>query len=129
MLLGPILHETRRRGPEKVALWFGDRGWTYAEMDGTTDRIAAALAAAGVQAGDRVALFMPNCPELLFSYFTCFKLGAITVPLNYRYRQEEAHYALTHSGSTALIVHEALAGEVERLPLDELGVRRRYLVG
>jgi acyl-CoA synthetase (AMP-forming)/AMP-acid ligase II len=127
MLLGRILHDTRQRTPDKIALWFDDKSWTYGELDDATDRIAAALGAAGVRSGDRVALFLLNCPELVFSYFACFKLGAVAVPLNYRYRQAEAQYALEHSGATTLIAHPALAGEVVGLPLARMGIRRCYL--
>jgi acyl-CoA synthetase (AMP-forming)/AMP-acid ligase II len=127
MLIGQILRDTRQRAPDKVALWFGRRSWTYGELDDATDRVAAALAAAGVRPGDRVALFLPNCPELVLGYFACFKLGAVAVPLNYRYRQEEARYALEHSGATTLIVHHALADEVTGLPLAPMGVSRCYL--
>jgi acyl-CoA synthetase (AMP-forming)/AMP-acid ligase II len=129
MLIGRMLTETRRRAPDKVALWFGERSWTYAELDDATNRIAAGLSAAGVGAGERVALFLPNCPELVLGYFACFKLGAIAVPLNYRYRQEEARYALEHSGATSLLVHQSLAGEVAGLPLAGMGISRRYLAG
>jgi acyl-CoA synthetase (AMP-forming)/AMP-acid ligase II len=129
MLLDRLVTETRQRTPDKIALWFGEQHWTYTALDDTTDRIAAALTAAGVRCGDRVALFLPNCPELVFSYLACFKLGAISVPLNYRYRQPEAQYALEHSGSGTLIVHPALVGEVEKLPLAAMGIARRYLTG
>jgi long-chain acyl-CoA synthetase len=127
MLLGQVLSETRKKSPDKIALWFGPGHWTYADLDDATSRIAAALLQAGVRAGDRVALFLPNCPQLLLSYFACFKIGAINVPLNYRYRQEEARYALEHSGASTLIVHQVLRKEVEGLPLPSLGVTRRYL--
>jgi len=127
MLIGRMLTETRRRTPDKIALWFGERSWTYAELDDATDRLAAALAADGVRAGDRVATFLPNCPELVLAYFACFKLGAIVVALNYRYRQAEARYALEHSGATSLIVHASLAGEVTGLPLADLGIRHAYI--
>src|SRR5262245_27606055 len=129
MLIGQMLTETRRRTPDKVALWFGERSWTYAELDDATDRIAAALSAAGVRAGDRVAVFLPNCPELVLGYFACFKLGAVVVPLNYRYRQDEARYALEHSGAASLIVHRSLSGEVTGLPLAGMGISRCYLAG
>src|SRR4051794_37297971 len=122
MLIGQMLSETRRRTPDKIALWFGERSWTYAELDDATQRIAAALASAGVRAGERMAVFMPNCPELVLSYFACFKIGAIVVPLNYRYRQDEARYALEHSGATSLIVHQALSREVTDLPLASMGI-------
>lgn len=129
MLLGRMLRDARRRAPEKVGLWFGDRSWTYAQLDDETDRIGGGLEAAGARTGDRIALFMPNCPELLLGYLACFKLGAVAVPLNYRYRQAEAQYALEHSGATTLLVHPALVGEVERLPLERMGLRRRYMTG
>src|SRR5690349_6086859 len=129
MLLGRMLTQTSRRTPDKVALWFGERSWTYAELDGATDRIASGLSAAGVRAGERVALFLPNCPELVLGYFACFKLGAVAVPLNYRYRQDEARYALGHSGAASLIVHQSLSGEVAGLPLAGMGVSRCYLAG
>ena len=81
MVIGQLLSETRKKAPGTLALWFNERSWTYAELDDATDRIAAALLAAGVQAGDCVALFMPNCPELILGYFSCFKIGAITAQL------------------------------------------------
>lgn len=126
MLLGHMLHKTRWRQPDHIALWFGERRWTYAELDDVSDRVAASLAAAGVQAGERVAVFLPNCPELLFTYLACFKLGAIAVPLNYRYKQDEARYALEHSASTTLITHPMLAAEVAGLPFQEMGITRCY---
>jgi acyl-CoA synthetase (AMP-forming)/AMP-acid ligase II len=129
MLLGQVLRHTRERTPDKVALHFGGRLWNYAALDDQTDRVAAGLAVAGVRPGYRVALLLPNCPELVLCYFGCFKLGAICVPLNYRYRQEEARYALEHSGATSLVVHQSLAAEVEHLPLAAMGVARRYLAG
>jgi acyl-CoA synthetase (AMP-forming)/AMP-acid ligase II len=124
-----MLTEMRTRTPDKIALWFGERSWTFAELDDATDRIAANLSAAGVRAGDRVGLFFPNCSELVLGYFACFKLGAIAVAMNYRYRQPEARYALEHSGATSLLVHRTLAGEVTGLPLENMGVKNCYLVG
>src|SRR6516165_9726020 len=129
MLLDRLVADVRQRTPDKIALWFGDQHWTYASLDETSERIAAALAVASVRCGDRVALFLPNCPELVFSYLACFKLGAVSVPLNYRYRQPEAQYALEHSASATLIVHPSLVGEVEKLSLAAQGVARRYLTG
>ena len=129
MLIGQMLTQSSRRSPDKIALWFGDKSWTFADLEDATNRIAAALSSAGVHAGDRVAVFLPNCPELVLSYFACFKLGAIVVPLNYRYREPEARYALEHSGATSLIVHATLAKEVTGLPLASMGILRRYLVG
>src|SRR5215212_10300393 len=127
MLIGQMLNEARRRAPDHSALSFEGRNWTYADLDDATDRMAAALGDLGVRLGDRVALFLPNCPELVLGYFACFKLGAVAVPLNYRYRQAEVRFAIEHSGASTLIVHPSLASEVDPTALATLGVSRLYL--
>lgn len=129
MRLGETLRRARRQCPAKAALHFEGGSWSYGELDDRSDRVAAALHAAGVRAGQRVAMFLPNCPELVLGYFACFKLGAVSVPLNYRYRREEAHHAIRHSGATTLVAHAALAAEVDPTPGAGLGLERCYLVG
>lgn len=127
MFIGRMLTEICNRSPDQVALSFNDRRWSYAELHDATDRLAAGLVRAGLGAGDRVALFFPNCPELVLSYFACFKIGAIAVPLNYRYREAEARFAIEHSGATTLITHPSTVAEVAALPGQGLGVQRWYL--
>ena len=129
MIFGEVLRAARQRNPDKLAFVCGDRKFSYAELDDITDRLAGGLYAAGVRTDDRVALFTPNCTELVLSYLACFKLGAMAVPLNHRYRQAEAEYAIGHSGSTTLIVHADKLPDVAHLEFDRLGVSRRYLVG
>jgi long-chain acyl-CoA synthetase len=128
MSLTKLLRNSALRWTDKVALWFAEEGWTFAQLDRASSQVAAGLQAAGVRSGDRVALFMPNCVELVFCYFGIFKLGAIAVPLNYRYRAEEAEYALNHSTAGTLIVHEKLFHEIAELPLAEMGVTRCYQI-
>lgn len=128
MRTAEMLRETRERTPEKLALVFGDQRWTYAELDDVTDAVAARLVAAGVHADDRVVFWMPNCPELFFSYLACFKIGAIAVPLNHRYKLPEAQYSIAHSGATTLIIHTDKLDEFAPLSLAELGFARGYLI-
>lgn len=128
MIFRDVLRSTRERSPQKLALIVGERRFTYAELDDVTDRVASALHAAGVERDDRVALFMPNCAELVFCYLACFKLGAIAVPLNHRYRTAEAEYALDHSGSTTLIVHADKLADTRGLAWERLPIARCYLV-
>ena len=97
MTLAGSLRDGHTRHPEKTALIFGEHAWTYAEVDTLTDRLATNLLAQGVEPGDRVALHMSNCPELVFSYFGCFKAGAIAVPINTRMGPSEIEYFLQHS--------------------------------
>ncbi len=84
MTLARFLRDGHAHHPEKTALIFAEHTWTYAEVDTLTDRIATNLLAKGLEPGDRVALHLSNCPELVFSYYGCFKAGAIAVPINAR---------------------------------------------
>src|SRR5262249_32089968 len=63
MRMGEMLAATARRVPQRVALCFEERCWTFAELDALATQVAAGLARAGVRPGERVAFFMPNCPE------------------------------------------------------------------
>jgi long-chain acyl-CoA synthetase len=99
-----------------VAIRYGDQALSYAEMELGAHRLAAGLLEAGIVPGDRVALFMPNCPELVIAYLGCFEAGVIAVPLNTRYRAPEVAYALERSGAETLIVHRSLVGEATVAP-------------
>ena len=97
MSLARFLRDGHTHHPEKTALIFGEQTWTYAEVDTLTDRLATNLLAQGLKPRDRVALHMSNCPELVFSYYGCFKVGAIAVPINERMGPSEIEYFLQHS--------------------------------
>ncbi len=127
MSLTSLLKDAGQRWPEKTAIWFADRAWKFGELDDVSDRIAAGLAKAGAQPGDRIALFTPNCIELLQCYFGIFKLGAIAVPLNDRYQAEEFRYGVEHCGATMLIAHVELLDRIKGLPLGELGIKKSYV--
>ncbi len=72
MTLARCLRDGHTHHPEKTALIFAEHAWSYAEVDALTDRLATNLLAQGLKPGDRVALHMSNCPELVFSYYGCF---------------------------------------------------------
>ncbi len=101
---------------DRDAIRCGQRTLTYGELGDGIARLAAGLLDAGLTPGDRLALFMPNCPELVIAYQACFAAGIIAVPLNTRYRAPEVSYALGRSDTTSLIVHPRLAGEVPHGP-------------
>ena len=129
MLQGEMLKRAAAQWPNQPAIVYGPDSWTYRRLDDVTDRMAAGLARAGVTIGDRVAIFIPNGIELACSYFACFKLGAVAVPLNNRYAHPEVRYSIEQSGATTLLVHAELWTEIAPLPLSELGIKRCYLAG
>lgn len=91
--IGRVLEDWARAAPERVALKFEQRSWTYAEFNTWANRLAAAFAAHGVKAGDTVAILMENRPEALACVAGAVKLGAIAGMLNHNQRGD----ALSHS--------------------------------
>ena len=83
------------RYPQKVALVFMGRTWTYSQLQLEAEKIASALRNMGVQKGDRVVLDMQNCPQLVITHFAILRLDAVVVPVNPMNRTEELkHYIL-----------------------------------
>ncbi|MGU3469034.1 acyl-CoA synthetase [Methylobacterium sp. C33D] len=103
MNLAHFLHRAARRYPDAVALAWGDRRWTWAELDARVDAMAAALKARGVAKGDRVLIQARNSNQLFESMFVCFRLGAVWVPANFRQTPAEIAYLARASGTSTLI--------------------------
>jgi fatty-acyl-CoA synthase len=94
--------------PDKVAIVHGDRRSTYREFAGEAVRLARALQASGIEAGDRVAYLCPNIPELLIAHFAVPLAGAVLVAINSRLAGQEVRYICEHSGAKLLIVDSEL---------------------
>jgi fatty-acyl-CoA synthase len=94
-------HAAERAGD--VALLDRDRPVTYGELDDEARRLAAGLAALGVQRGDRVALWLPNVPAWLACLFACARLGAIAVSVNTRFKASEVGDIVGRSGCRTLV--------------------------
>jgi acyl-CoA synthetase (AMP-forming)/AMP-acid ligase II len=103
LLLGEALARWARKNPEKEALVFNDKRYTYSELDERVNRLANGLKNLGVCRNDRVAFMFQNCTEIIECYFACAKLGVIAVPLNFRLTDIEISYQLAHSGAVMLI--------------------------
>ena len=79
---------------------------TFAELNASSNRIANAFVAAGMEKGDRVALLMMNSSEFVEAFFALAKVGAVVVPLNWRLVPDELEFILKDSGATRLIFGE-----------------------
>ena len=104
--------------PDRVALHFIETGVeiTYAALLADVRRFAEGLARAGVGRGTHVAVMLPNVPEMPITWLALATLGAVMVPVNIRYTEHELHYVLTDSGARHLVIDQAFAGLVERMP-------------
>src|SRR5271170_2720 len=101
-------HQRALRSPERRALHFEGRTWTYAEMQRGIEDCAARLSALGVDKGDRVAFLGLNQPMFFFVMFATARLGAIFVPLNFRLTGPELAFMIEDCGAVALIVDAQL---------------------
>jgi len=112
-----LMHEwltlNARRDPEKTAIVAGEDRWKYRDLDGCSDRLAAALIAGGVKRHDRVVVFLENSPESVASLFGILKAGAVFVILNGTMKAKKLSYILKDSGATALITDVRKAQVVE----------------
>jgi len=79
------------------------RRWTYAELDVDVTALALGLLAQGVQAGDRIGIWSPNCPEWTLLQYATAKVGAVLVNVNPAYRSHELDYVLQQSGMRMLV--------------------------
>jgi fatty-acyl-CoA synthase len=105
MNLAHLLTQNARRHGERIGFIWGDRSWTWREIDANVSALAAALAARGIVKGDRILVHSKNCDEMFWSMFAAFRLGAVWVPTNFRLMPDEVTYLATASGARALLCH------------------------
>jgi len=115
------LEISARRYPDKLALVFMGRTWTYAALQHEAEKLAGYLATLGVRKGDRVVLNMQNCPQLVISHFAILRLDAVVVPVNPMNRMEELKHYITDPDARVAIttadLAPELAGASDALPL------------
>jgi fatty-acyl-CoA synthase len=103
--IGENLEHITARFPDRDALIVRHQGirCTYQEFDEATDRLAKAFLQMGVELGDRVGIWSPNCAEWVAVQYATAKIGAILVNVNPAYRTSELEYVLNQSGCRFLI--------------------------
>ncbi len=90
--------------PDRTAIVFEGKRFTFSQLNARANRFANALMGLGVVKGDRVAILQVNCNQYLEAYYGAAKMGAIFVPLNFRAKREELIHMLNHSESSVLLV-------------------------
>lgn len=85
---------------------------SFARIDAASDAVAAALAAAGIVKGERIALYCPNVVEFVISYLGIVKAGAVVVPVNLLIQPSEIRYVLEDAAVRGVIYHAALGEKV-----------------
>jgi long-chain acyl-CoA synthetase len=108
--------ESVREHPRKAALFWGEREYTYAELWERSLDVAAQLKRQfGVQAGERVGLWLKNCPEFVPALFGILEAGAVVVPINNFLKPDEVNYILNDAGIDVLVTDADLGSHVRAL--------------
>ncbi|MBC7992177.1 MAG: long-chain fatty acid--CoA ligase [Rhizobacter sp.] len=107
------LEVTARRFPDKAATIFFGREMSFSELQASADSVAGWLQSVGVKPGDRVALFMQNCPQFLSSFYGILRANAVVVPVNPMNKAEEFAHYITDPEAKVAICSADLAAVVE----------------
>ncbi len=106
--LHDVMRATAARYPDRPAITFKDETISFAAFDRDSNRLANGLAALGLSSGDRMALYLPNCPQYELGFYAASTLGAISCPMNPSYREREITYQVNDSGATVMVTHASL---------------------
>jgi len=107
--LGQNLKVNAKKFPDTVALKERDRAFTYPETNRRVNRLAHGLLSLGLRKGDKVAVLLENCIEIVEVYLATAKTGLVIVPINFRLLGPEVEYIATNSDARAFIVHDEFA--------------------
>src|SRR5258708_196393 len=101
--LKDLLNEMARRFPRNCALYYFGSCMTYGELNRKADQFANLLLQEGIRPGDRVALYLPNCPPCVIAFFGVLRAGAILTQLNPLYSASETAHQLKDSGAKYVV--------------------------
>ena len=110
-----LIDDAAKKYPNNTAIIYGgvvhqlggalmDAKMTFQQLQDITNRFAAALQGLGVKKGDRVALFLPNCPQFPIAYYATLKAGGIVVPCNPLYVARELEHQVNDAGAETIVV-------------------------
>ena len=103
-----LLEGTAEKFPEHTAIVYFNKTMTYRELNDLSDRFATALDDLGVKKGDKVAIFLPNTPQFVISYYGITKIGAVETAISPLYKEREVEHQLNDSEAETVVVLDAL---------------------
>lgn len=101
------------RVPDREALVFRDRRFTYGQIEARANQLAHHMATQGVGPGDHVGLYLMNCPEYVDALLAAYKLRAVPINVNYRYVEDELLYLLDDADVVGVLYNHELADRID----------------
>jgi crotonobetaine/carnitine-CoA ligase len=112
-----VMHNLLERQAAKYGgrtyMYFENKEFSFEEMNDQANRVASGLQKLGIGKGDKVAVVMENCPEVIFLMFGLSKLGAVEVPINIFHKGEVITYMVDHSDAKIVVMHSPLIDRLE----------------
>ena len=128
--LGEFLDIVVRSNPDKIFVEIAGQQITYSDFYRRCRSAATMFRDLGIGHGDRVCLFLPNVPEVLYTWFGLALIGGIAVTINTAYRRDEMAFILNNAEASALVAHQNLLEDIATQAADIAPcVRHRLLVG
>ncbi len=113
--LDRLLKESASKHPDAVAIIFEGYKMTYKELDEAVDRLATALQDLGVEKGDKVAIFLPNCPQFVIAYYAILRAGGVVTAVNPLYTERELEYQLNNAEAVGIVTLDLLYERVAKV--------------
>ncbi len=110
--LGQIQKLNAKKFKDTVALMDKDRSFTYPALNKRVNQLAHSLSSLGFQKGDKLAVILENCIEIVELFLATAKTGIIMVPINFRLASPEVEYIVNNSDAKAFVVHDLFADTV-----------------
>jgi long-chain acyl-CoA synthetase len=121
--LHQLLDESAKQYPDKIAIIFQDNIISYKELSQEVNNFAAGLQNKGLAKNNRVAIYLPNIPQFIISYYGALKAGAIVTSISPLFKERELRHQLKDSGADTLIILDIFYPIFEKIK-DETLVKR-----
>ncbi|GHO70762.1 hypothetical protein KSC_096540 [Ktedonobacter sp. SOSP1-52] len=115
-----MVFQHAERGAERPVIFFEGQTISYGQLASQVQSFAQALLVQGLREGDRVALFLENCPDFVVAYLGTHLAGGIVVLVNTQYRQVELSHIMSDAGVRFCVTGPAGRAELSRLDLPDL---------
>ena len=115
MDVGQILTLTTNKFPERTAILFQNKRFTYQEFNGRVNQFAHVLLQLGLRKGEKVAVLLFNSNQFVEIYFATAKVGGVFTPINFRFAPEEVRYIVDHSDARFFLYGEEFSDLVETI--------------
>lgn len=110
--LKEMQEEIVKKYGEKTYLFFLDKQFTFSQLNKIVNKTAHSLLNEGVKRQDKVCVHLTNCPEFIFVFLACFKIGAVCVPINPALKPDEIEYLINNSDSKVVISQKEILPNV-----------------